>query len=485
MNLPRIFATAGRLVCTVGLLSLVSAAARAQLLKLTVKDPALREGAMFINHGDFLTPTFDSEGRWSYDGAAITRGTEVSIMMPAAGIIPAYVEPGKTVCVEVAMKDGKPLAAYTGDNADVSQFLKEYMAFAPERRELDPSAFEDMDDDELRQEAIRKAEAEGADTISFEEAYRRLDIRYAEVMAAARAIHSPALSEKYQKDTRLLYLANRISLTRLRDKTRHTDLSRDAYYQQLLGEIDPNDDTETNLMLGLPQTLIESRLTSSRTDTDQTAYALDAIANISQTVSNPTVRHRLLSDLGIYIFNSSFDGKVFELDKFWQAFKAAAPQPTLDYFQPIYDSRMATKAGQPCPDVTFSDLQGEKHRLSDYFGSYLYIDIWATWCGPCCAEIPYIEQHVAHYKDNPRIRFISISIDHNHGAWQRKIEKDKPQWPQFVCDKQEQQVISRQWGVTGIPRFIIINPDGTICQAEAFRPSSDNFRERMDQIINR
>ena len=471
-----------RLFATVTLLSLVSATAQAQLLKLIVKDKTQQEGIMLINHGEFLTPTFDDQGVWTYDSEQVTKGTDVSLMSPA-GFIPAYIEPGKTICVEIVSKDGQAEAKYTGDNVEVALFLKEYMAFTPERRDINPSAFEDMEIDSLREEAIQKAREEAADTISFEEAYRRLDLRYAQVLKAAKAIKNPALSEECKKDTRLLYLHNRITLTQLRDQTRHIDLKTDRYYQQLLGEIDPNDASETNLMYNLPQTFIDSKLTTSRKDIDQTAYALDNVANIEKYITDETVRHKLLSDVGMHVFNGSYSGQVFEMDKFWPAFKKAAPQQTLDYFQPIYDSRMATQAGQPCPDVSFSDLQGQKHKLSDYFGKYIYIDIWATWCGPCCAEIPYIEQHVAHYKDNPKILFLSISIDNNHNAWVKKLEKDKPQWPQFICDKEEQKTISTQWGVTGIPRFIIINPDGTINNAEAFRPSTPDFRERIDKII--
>jgi len=90
---------------------------------------------------------------------------------------------------------------------------------------------------------------------------------------------------------------------------------------------------------------------------------------------------------------------------------------------------------------------------------------------------------VAHYKDNPKIQFISISIDSNKQAWHNKLEKDKPEWLQFLCNKEEHQLISKQWGVTGIPRFIIINADGTINNSEAFRPSAPDFRERIDKII--
>lgn len=458
---------------------------QAQLLRLTIKDKAMQENVMFANHGDFPTVTFDENGQWTYDSDKLTKGADVSIFVPQSqfGFIPVYIEPGKTACVEIVLKKGKPQAKFTGDNVDVSQFLQQYWAFEPERQEVDLSRYEDIEDDEQREEALSRAKAAMTDTISFEEAFKRLDRRYADVLKAAKAIKNPSLNEKYQKETQLRYLTNRLRMTQHRDRVRHIDLKQDDSYQQLLAQIDPNDIDGADQMFRLPQTFIESKLTTSSRDVNQTDYALDNINNIAQYISNENVRHRLLSDLGMMVFNSSYTGQVFEMDKFWPAFKKVAPQRTLDYFLPIYDSRVATQAGKPCPDVSFSDLQGQKHRLSDYFGKYIYIDIWATWCGPCCAEIPYIEKHVAHYKDNPRIQFVSISIDHDHGAWVRKLEKDKPEWLQFICDKEEYKTISQQWGVTGIPRFIIINPDGTINNAEAFRPSASDFRERIDALL--
>lgn len=476
--------TLSRKLATIALLTFVSAAAQAQLLKLIITDKALQQGVMFINHGEFLTPTFDDKGLWAYDSGTVAQGTEITLMLPT-GLIPAYIEPGKTICLEIISKDGKTVTNYSGDNVDVSQFLKEYMSFTPERRDIDLSAFEDMEIDSLRELAIAEARASQNDTISFEEAYRRLDTRFVEVLKAAKAIKNPVLSEKYKKDTRLLYLANRISLTELRDRTRKTDLRTDRYYQQLMGEIDPNDGCEANMMYNLPQTFIDNKLTTSRDDEDMTAYSLEYIDLVSQYIKDEKVRRILLRDLAYSLFNSNYSGKSFVLDTFWEAFTMVADKELVDEQQFIVDSKRSTAAGTPCPDVTFSDLQGQKHRLSDYFGKYIFIDIWATWCGPCCAEIPYIEQHVAHYKDNPNIQFLSISIDHNHDAWVKKLEKDKPEWPQFICDKEESKVISNQWGVTGIPRFIIIRPDGTIHDAETFRPSTKNFRELIDDIIKK
>ena len=95
-----------------------------------------------------------------------------------------------------------------------------------------------------------------------------------------------------------------------------------------------------------------------------------------------------------------------------------------------------------CPNVTFSDNEGKCHHLTEFFGKVLYIDLWATWCGPCCMEIPYLEKMVDHYKGNKKVQFLSISLDENHDAWLKKIKADKPIWPQFKVNKEENRLIS-------------------------------------------
>ncbi len=458
---------------------------QAQLLKVTAKDKALQK-ATFINHGEFIDMQFDENGVWTYNNSdKVKAPTEVNMMLHAGGFVPIFIEPGKTACVELRMKKGKLQPKYSGDNVQESRYLFENTLLMPERhtpREFDPEDFEDLSEEEL-QEIKTNVEKQKHDTITFDEAYRRLDQHYAATKKAANAVKDVNRRNDYLHRTDLQYLSSLLDLTETKAHMWKMDHKNNAFYKELLNRIDPNDVMGTDQVYRLPQRLLNSKMTITMYDQDQTAYALDYINNVDKTFSNDEVRHRLLSDLGMNVFNSSYSGKVFEMDKFWEAFKKASPKRTLDYFQPIYESRKATMAGAKCPDVTFADLQGNKHKLSDYFGKYIYIDIWATWCVPCCAEIPYIEKHVAHYKDNPKIQFISISIDHDHGAWVRKLEKDKPEWLQFICNKEEHQLISKQWGVTGIPRFIIINPDGTINNSEAFRPSAEDFRERIDKII--
>ena len=452
---------------------------QAQLLKLVIKDKALQQNIMFTSRGDIKEVSLDANNQWTYDNEKLSEIKEGNIFLMDKGLfIPALLEPGKTSVITVTSKKGKPVVKYTGDNVDRNRYLEQYMFFSPEK--FDRSArFADIDDEEMREDALKNM----PEDISFEEAFRRLDKRYAAIVKAAKAVKDPQIREKYLHQIELKKLTNLLDLNELRCKQAGIDKKKDAEYQRLAAQIDPNDEMGLDQILHHPDIFLENKLTTTKRDQDQTAYALDYLGIVNKYITNENVRHKLLSDLGMLVFNSSYTGQVFEMDKFWPAFKKAAPKKTIDYFQPIYDSRLATKAGQPCPDVSFSDPQGNPHKLSEYFGKVLYIDIWATWCGPCCAEIPYIEKHVAHYKDNPKIQFISISIDSNKQAWHNKLEKDKPEWMQFLCNKEEYELISKQWGITGIPRFVIINADGTINNSEAFRPSAPDFRERIDKII--
>lgn len=448
---------------------------RAQTVRLVVKDTANVRNAMFINHGEYIEIAFDADGTWTYNGSS-DKTQEANIFFMSTGkFVPLLLEPGKSSVITVGGRKGDFTVKYSGDNALENRFLYEYSLFMPEKYERN---FEDVDE-----EWREAAEQQKFEDITFEEAFRRLDARYAKVTKAAKAVKDAQRRAEYTHKTELRYLVNRLDLNMLRTKQQNLDPKTDGECQRLIAMIDPNDAAGLDVILGLPQKFMASRLTRTRNDRDQTAYAVEYMDIVRSHITDATVRHALLSELAGYVFNASFEDKVFEMDKFWDAFTAVADKATVGEFQPIIDSRRATASGKQCPDVTFSSPDGTAHRLSEYFGTWLYIDIWATWCGPCCAEIPYIEKLQEHYKDEPRLKFLSISIDSNHDAWKRKLEKDCPQWLQFVCSREENATLCKQWAVTGIPRFIIIAPDGTINNSSAFKPSDPKFTEYIDALL--
>lgn len=208
------------------------------------------------------------------------------------------------------------------------------------------------------------------------------------------------------------------------------------------------------------------------------------LAKEVKKVTDPTVLHALLDDCGECTLIYGKD--IADVDRFWKSYceMAGGDSTLIKKYQDKVVAIKAIKKGKEAPDFTFSDRDGKSYHLKDFRGKVLYIDCWATWCGPCCKEIPFLEKRVEEYKDNDKVRFISISMDSNKQAWMNKLDKDKPQWEQFIVSKEEHKALSKAYGISGIPRFLVINANGTIANGDAFRPSDEKFHEQLDEIIN-
>ncbi len=125
---------------------------------------------------------------------------------------------------------------------------------------------------------------------------------------------------------------------------------------------------------------------------------------------------------------------------------------------------------------------GKQVQLKDICkGKFTYIDVWATWCGPCKKEIPFMEKLVERFKGNDKVQFVSISVDENVEAWKKMIAADKPQWAQYNINGEANKQFSADWGITGIPRFIMIDKNGNIFAADATRPSNEETAKTIDE----
>jgi len=136
------------------------------------------------------------------------------------------------------------------------------------------------------------------------------------------------------------------------------------------------------------------------------------------------------------------------------------------------------------PSFEYENHAGGKTKLEDLRGKYVYIDVWATWCGPCRAEIPSLQKIEEKYHDK-KIAFVSISVDE---------QKDYEKWKKFVVEKQLggiQLYADKNWmsdfikafGINSIPRFILIDPTGKVVNADADRPSNPKLQEQLDTLL--
>lgn len=136
--------------------------------------------------------------------------------------------------------------------------------------------------------------------------------------------------------------------------------------------------------------------------------------------------------------------------------------------------------GQMAPDFTAKDIDGNTVRLSDFRGQVVLLDFWATWCGPCLPEVPYLaEIHLAH--GNGTVQIIGVSLDTKLDALREFIEEHEMDWPEIVQDKKWKGALSKLYAVDRIPRTFLINKEGRIA-AKGLRKKS--MVETVEQLLN-
>ncbi|MDO6813223.1 TlpA family protein disulfide reductase [Tenacibaculum soleae] len=141
-----------------------------------------------------------------------------------------------------------------------------------------------------------------------------------------------------------------------------------------------------------------------------------------------------------------------------------------------YNILKTTAKGQPAPKFKdFENYAGGTTSLDDLLGKgkYLYIDVWATWCGFCKREIPLLKKLEEEYHGK-NIEFVSISVDDKsqHEKWKQTIvDREMTGIQLFSGKKQSELEWAKKFLIKGLPKFIIIDPDGNIVNPNAPAPS--------------
>lgn len=145
-----------------------------------------------------------------------------------------------------------------------------------------------------------------------------------------------------------------------------------------------------------------------------------------------------------------------------------------------YTGEARLRPGEPSVDFCFSDINGKPVSLKSLKGKYVYIDMWATWCSPCRAEIPFLKKLEKTMKGE-KIVFVSLSTDQNKAVWEKFVKENDMDGIQLFAGDKGKEMMSF-YVVESIPRFILLDKKGRIVDAFMTRPSNEKTKETLMKL---
>lgn len=184
-------------------------------------------------------------------------------------------------------------------------------------------------------------------------------------------------------------------------------------------------------------------------------------------ITNKEVKGTALAMLSeIYIAYTDIN----KSDSLYNYYRALMPEKTAKKLEQTIAKLKKLAPGTEVPDFKFYTSTGDSLMLSDFEGKLVYVDLWATWCGPCIAEQPHWEKLVEEMKETP-IVFLGVSIDDTTAPWEKMLEARKLGGTQVWAKGAWTAEIMSHFAVEGIPQYILIDADRKIITRNAPRPS--------------
>ena len=187
---------------------------------------------------------------------------------------------------------------------------------------------------------------------------------------------------------------------------------------------------------------------------------------VTAHITNPKIKEYLIGVYAISYIGTEGVNRAADIKKI---FDDNVADPVIRAaFEKVYEEGQVLAQGMPSPEFEYPDINGKMVKLSDLRGNLVYIDIWATWCGPCQEELPHL-QRLEKQLEPTKVAFVSISIDKDKAAWEKAVKEGNMGGIQLWAGTDS--AFTDAYRVEGIPRFILIDAEGNILEANMTRPS--------------
>ena len=176
-------------------------------------------------------------------------------------------------------------------------------------------------------------------------------------------------------------------------------------------------------------------------------------------------------------FNKYIDAE--KLDTLFNLFDTSVQNQIAQVYIPV-KIRSKLVPGKSFPEMILVDSLKHSLRIADLKGKIIFIDIWASWCVPCRAEMPKLISLYEKYK-NKGFVVIAVSLDDNKEKWLKAIRDDSLPWIHF-CElvDVENNIFGKKWGINSIPYNFLIDKDGILVDKQV---STDILEGKLLKLL--
>lgn len=151
-------------------------------------------------------------------------------------------------------------------------------------------------------------------------------------------------------------------------------------------------------------------------------------------------------------------------------------------FQPNLENKESQSGTDSVQRVSFISMDKEIVNTADMLGKVVFINFWATWCGPCITEMPSIQKLYDKFKDNPQVVFLIVEVDSNTRGARQFLTENKLTLPIFFPNSN----IPQAWLSSSIPSTVILNKKGVLVEKKVgmYDYSGQKVQDYIQSLIN-
>lgn len=140
---------------------------------------------------------------------------------------------------------------------------------------------------------------------------------------------------------------------------------------------------------------------------------------------------------------------------------------------------LGSKVGGIAPSFILKDQNDKDVSLAQFKGKYVFLDFWASWCGPCREEFPFIKKAYAKYKGK-NFEVIGVSTDKNHKAWIKAISDLELPWQLLIDNPGDKAIALSKYAVSVLPTSFLIDPNGKIVAKDL---RGEQLEKELDKLL--